>query len=403
MSALSAPSRPLPRSLSYYVGKVAGFRRQNVKIIPQGLSSGILPSTTVRIVLPSNSLVDLETFALWFDLVVPANNVAPADIDTALIQSLQVEVGGVQIANISNYNQLMQALWSWTAGSDNRARRAFNQFGNGAVVAPVGTRKVCMNNWLPLQTKPAVLDTGLTGDWVITINLASRFILGALTANRADYTINNLYGSIDVISFADDSYSRMLREAVAGGVVLECPFPTAQGYLQLVSSMSQSTRFVASSGSIDMLIATPVQSAYDSDTNSATVYSTDLTEYFKKEGDNVVDFQFTVNGTAVPAYPVLQGYLPSWNAQQLGMAYDLLGGHNITDSTRNNEHSAYFLKLNATTLPDERLISGLSTALTNAQFEFKTTGTAQSIIVFVWCMMTSVLRVGASRQIELVM
>ena len=402
--ALSANPRPMPRSLSYYVSRLVGFRRQTIRILPQGVQTGIAPSTTLRIVLPSNSLVDLESFGIFADLVAPANNTMPANIDTALVQSLQVEVGGVQIANISNYNQLMQLLWSWTAGSDNRARRAYNQSGNGATIVGA-TRKIAMQNFLPLTFKPSVIDTGLTGDIAITMNLASANISASLSANRLAWALNNLYASIDVISFTDDSYSRMLREAVLGGVVLEIPFTNAQGYLQLVSSMAQSTRFVTSSSSVDMLVATCVNSDFDTNKNDATVYSTDLPYYFKKEGDNITDWQFTINGTAVPAFPVLADYTPSYNAVALSQAYDLLGGHFLTTQTNIQQHFGAFLKLNASLGAEEgsRYLSGLDTRGTNAQFEFKTSGDAVSALVMVWAVMTSVLRVGAMKQIEVVL
>lgn len=402
MSAISANLRPLPRSLSYYCGKLSGFRRQNIKVLPQGVQTGVLPSTTLRIVLPENSLIDLESFGIFADLVVGANNTMAANCDSALIQSIQVNVGGVQIASIQNYNQLAQVLHSWCDGTDSRSRRAFNQSGNGANIVNA-TRKIVMNQFLPLMWKPSIVDTGLTGSIELIINLASKFVQASLTANRANWVLNNIYGAIDVISFADDSYSRMLREAVAGGVVLEIPYFNAQGYLNLVSSMSQSTRFVASSGSVDMLVATCVNADFDTDVNDATVYSTDLPYYFKKEGDNITSWQYTINGTAIPAYEVLKDFTPSTNMVALGQSYDTLGGHNLTTGTNIDQHFAAFLKLNATLTADERMRSGYDSSLTTTQYEFRSVGTAVNALVMVWVCMTSLLRVGAGRQLEVML
>ena len=403
MSAVSANLRPLPKSLSFYVGRLSGFRRQNIKILPQGVQTGILPSTTIRITLPENSLVDLESFALYMDYVAAANNSAPANIDSALIQSMQVTVGGVQIASIQNYNQLAQVLHSWCDGTDARGRRAYNQFGNAAVAAPVGTRKIVLNQFLPLMWRPAVIDTGITGTIEITLNLASKFIQASLTANRANFTLNSLYGAIDVISFADDSYSRMLREAVNSGVVLEVPFFNAQSYLNLVSSMNQSTRFVCSSGSMDMLIATVLNSDFDTDVNDATIYSTDLPYYFKKEGDNVSTWQFLLNGTAIPAYEVAKDFTPSTNAMALTSTYDTLGGHTILTQTNVEQHFAAFLKLNASLTPDERMRAGYDASLTNVQLEWRSTGTAVNALVMVFVCMTSLLRFSGGRQLEVLL
>jgi hypothetical protein len=167
--------------------------------------------------------------------------------------------------------------------------------------------------------------------------------------------------------------------------------------------MSQSTRFVASSGSVDMLVATCVNADFDTDVNDATVYSTDLPYYFKKQGTNITSWQYTINGTAIPAYEVLKDFTPSTNMVALGQSYDTLGGHNLTTGTNVDQHFAAFLKLNATLTADERMRSGYDSSLTNTQFEFKSTGTAVNALVMVWVCMTSLLRVGAGRQLEVLL
>lgn len=410
MSALQKAPMPLPRSFSYYVQKVASMRRMTTRLLPVGAQSSIAPSTTLKFQLPANSLVDLSTFQILFDFVAPALHVIPANLDTAVIGSLQLEIGGQQVANISNFNQLMSALWGWTAGTDARNRRAYNQFGNGAVVvgAVAETKKVVIQNLLPLHSlKPTLFDTSLVGDVVITINLASKNILG-LAGARTDYAINNLFGSIDMISFVGDEYSAMVRSAVNSGMVLEMAYTNAQGYATNSSTMEQTSRFVATSASVDMLVAKPVSGVYDTAISGATAISTDLTPYFQSVGANVSSYQFLINGVANPAFSVAKDFVPSYNATALCQSQDLLGGTAlITSSTNLENFYCNFLKLNSELSEDEqgRYISGLDFRGTNAQVEYKTSGSAPAsgAYIFIWAICTSLLRIGSGRSLEIVL
>lgn len=410
MSALAKAPMPLPKSFSYYVQKVASMRRMTTRLLPVGAQSAISPSTTIKFALPENALVDISTFQILFDFVAPALHVLPANLDTAVISSLQLEIGGQQVANISSYNQLMSALWSWTAGTDARNRRAYNQLGNGAVVvgASPETKKVVIQNLLPLHSlKPTLFDTSLVSGVVITINLASKNIMG-LAGARSDYTINNLFASIDMISFQGDEYSAMVRSAVNSGMVLEMPYTNAQGYATNSSTMEQTSRFVATSASVDMLVAKPVSGVYDTAISGAAAISTDLTPYFQSVGANVTAYQFLINGVANPAFSVGKDFVPSYNATALCQSQDLLGGSAlITNSTNLDNLYVNFLKLNAELGEDEagRYISGLDFRGTNAQVEYRTSGTAPAsgAYIFIWAVCSSLLRIGSGRSLEVVL
>ena len=153
-----------------------------------------------------------------------------------------------------------------------------------------------------------------------------------------------------------------------------------------------------------MLIGTCVNSDYDTNVNDDTTYSTDLTYYFKKEGDNVSTWQFAINGNALPAYEVAKDFTVSTNAMALTSTYDTLGGHLITTQTNLHEHFASFLKLNASLTADERMRSGYSSELTNTQFEYKTTASgAVNALVMVFVCMTSLLRFSSGKQMEVLL
>jgi hypothetical protein len=380
------------------------------RILPLGQQSSITPSTTIKFSLPANSLVDLSTFQICFDFVAPALHVLPANLDTAVIASLQIEMGGQQVANISGYNLLMQSLWSWTAGTDVRNRRTVNALGGGAVVvgAAPETKYIAIQNLLPLHSlKPTLFDTALVNDVVITINLASKNIMG-LAGARSDYTINNLYASIDMCSFVGDEYSAMLRSALNSGMVLEMPYTNAVSYAGNTSTMAQTTRFTCTGASVDMIIAKPVSGVYDSAIAGAAAISTDLTPYFQSVGANITDYNFLINGVANPAFAVKKEFLPSYVSTALCQNQDLLGGTAvITSTTAVDNHFASFLKLNAELSEDEagRYVSGLDFRGTNASVEFRTSGSAPAsgAYIFLYAVQTSLLRIGANRSLEIVL
>lgn len=390
--------RPFPRSLSYFVNKLSGYRRTCVRVLPSGIADAIKPSSIIRITLPENSLIDLDTFMIGGYLTIAANNSAPTDIDFSLVQNFQMDINGVTVCNVQNYNQLCKILCSWTMGADSVNRRAYLQFANG-VVAGAASRYIALQNFpFGLSMKPSVIDTSLTGAITITLTLANRFIQAAATA--ADFTLDQVYASVDVISFSDDSYGRLLSDFVASGGILEIPFTNAFHFANSVNSLNQQTRFSLAAQSVDMLVGTAISNTYDS-TSTATV-SDNLTPYFTKSGSAVSAFGWEVNGLSLPSFMPIKDFTAAYNASALVQAQDTLGGHQLTTAAAINNHWAVFQKLNATSGVEERWSSGLDTRMTNSQFTFKTTGSSTNVIVMIWALTTSLLRVGAGRQLEYV-
>lgn len=372
--------RPFPRSLSYFVNKLSGYRRTCVKVLPSGIADAVKPSSIIRITLPENSLIDLDTFLIGAKLTIPASHSAPTDIDFSLVQNFQMDINGVTVANVQNYNQLCKVLCSWTMGSEVTSKRSYLQFGD-AVVAGGVSRYIALQNFpFGLSMKPSVIDTSLTGPITLTLTLANKYIQA--NASPSDYQLDEVYASVDVISFADDSYGRLLSDFVASGGILEIPFTNAFHFANSVTSMAQQTRFSLSSQSVDVLVGTAVATTYDS-AGSATV-NNNLTNYFTKLGANVTSYGWEVNGLSLPSFMPLKQYTPAYNASALCQAQDTLGGHTINTSGALDAHWAVFQKLNATAGADERWSSGLDTRMTNSSFVFKSGGTTVNAIVMIW-------------------
>jgi hypothetical protein len=399
--------RPFPRSLSYFVNKLSGFRRTCVRVIPSGIADNIKPSSIMRISLPENTLLDLDSFMIAARLTIPAKNQAPKDIDFAIVQNFQVDINGVTIANIQNYNQLCEVLMSWTAGTDAEMKRNYLQFGLAPVPASPNAsasteRYIALNNFpFGLSLKPSILDTSLTGPIPIPITLAPKTIQAAVNAENADYTLDQVYASVDVLSFSDDSYARLLSDFVSAGGVLEIPYTNAFSYTNSVSSLQQQMRFSLASQSVDMLVGTVLNVDFDS-TTTATIAASDQTRYFTKLGGSVSSYGWEVNGLSLPSFMPIRQLTAAYNASALCQGQDVLGGHALSTEDEINANWACFQKLNVATGSDERWSSGLDTRMTNSQFLFKTTGSSAAALVMVWALTTSLVRISAGRQLEVV-
>lgn len=365
MSAISANPRPLPKSLSYFVSKLQGYRRSCVKLLPSQ-STSVSASGQLRVVIPRGlGLADFSTMLLCADLTVPtlAGGGFPANIES-IIKSIQVSVAGIQIANIQEYNHLVSTVLNYTCGSEATFKGALNQLRNPsrfttpALIAGATTYTVAipLGTSFGLDFKPQTFPLALSGDVEITIQLANSYIQALATAPPA-WSLANVYMSLDQIQFSDSSYERMLMNAVDGGAVLELPFSNAVQTANAVSSLSTSTRFTCSTGSLDMIVWKPISQTYDSSAVN-TVYS-GTTNYFRALGSSITSWQVLVNGNSIPSFEISKGLTPSYNTNALGSTGDLLGGHQVYDANSANDLFAGFVRLNAGTEADSRMLSGL--------------------------------------------
>ncbi len=58
-----------PTNLSYLVKKISGYSRRTVKLMPISANSQVLPGSIVQVDLPSNSIVDIDSFQCFFKAV----------------------------------------------------------------------------------------------------------------------------------------------------------------------------------------------------------------------------------------------------------------------------------------------------------------------------------------------
>jgi hypothetical protein len=144
---------------------------------------------------------------------------------------MSVEIAGQPIQpSTSSMNHVWKILADYHLRDRETSR--FLQNGVGLNVSPgVNTtnQQYCITNWTPgflTSCQPEVIDTGALGDVSIVIKLsnAQPLILSG-TAAGADYQLDKLEFSIDIISFDDNGrYYKMIEDLLNSGKPIEIPY-----------------------------------------------------------------------------------------------------------------------------------------------------------------------------------
>jgi hypothetical protein len=402
-----------PRNLSYFVRKLAGYSRNTFKLqtLNQDTAS---PSQIITVDLPNNSLVDLNTLTWFFTgSTVGTGGTAqfPRNIES-IIERLELEINGQLVSGgCSGYNQLWNIIADTSLGEDCTNRRKILQ---GSTDVPVAGSianqtnvQFAITNWLgPLGSmKPEVLDTNLLGNVRLRITLAPTSILTFGTnTTAATYSLGNMFFSCDTISIDDGNFYAMHDQFLSSGGVYEIPFNNYFSFAQSATG-SGALKFSLSTQSLNMVWATFANAGFTGSTGRDADAATSV--HFKRTGNGISGYQFNINNVPYPNYrpTAVQAYQLLQNAY--GMSQDTLGGcHRLLDTPAKWTDSFWVAAQSFAhnTSDDERYISGIDTRGNVAQCYFEYQGLApanQTGLIF--CQTTSLLRIGAGRQIEVVM
>lgn len=441
-----AQSTGYPRNLSYLVKRLSGYSRNTFRL--QTLNQTVASAGQIITVdLPSNALVDLSTFTMFFSgsTSTTAGFAAfPRNIECVL-ERLEVEING-QIVNLgcSYYNHLWQIIADTTLGEDVTNRRRILQNAADVTAAPganVTNVPFCIMNWLGFlgSCKPNILDTSLLGNVRVRMTLAGGQILPAsATATGASYSLSNIFFSVDTIAIDDGMFYAMHHNFLNQGGVYEIPF---NNYFSFTSTggLSQTTKFSLSSQSLNRVWGTFIYGnsfgVANAPTTGASVDPNALTStYFTRVGNagtvafgtttnntpityNLTSYQFNMNGVPYPNYrpDANQAYALMLNAYCL--AQDTLGGGYRQLDTLAKWNNAYWVACQEFDHGTDDFISGIDTRGNVAQCFFETQGTVAvggnvgtggvnpgtQLTALVFVQTTSILRIGAGRAMELVL
>ena len=230
-----------PKSLSYSIKSMAGnMSRIGVKLTPDR-TTGIVPNDVITIKLPNSSLVDLRTFNFLYQFSTSASTgtFLHPRYASSLVERVSIVINGQTIDITPSYSLLYNTLMDLEGSSfDQFSKRNVCEFfdpslrytavdpssaadvaivgGNWTASGTAAPSKIdgAITHWLGFlgSCNPQILDTNDLGDVYIQFQFSTAYVLPAtinatsLTLAGASFTLDNIYATCDVISFASDEY-----------------------------------------------------------------------------------------------------------------------------------------------------------------------------------------------------
>ena len=281
-----------PKALSYSIKSMVGnMSRIGVKMTPDR-TTGIVPNDVITIKLPNSSLVDLRTFNFFYQFSTSATTgtfVHPR-YSSSLIERVSIIINGQTISITPAYNLLYNTLMDLEGSSvDQFSKRNICEFfdpslrhtitdATSSADAQISATNVLLaataapskwdgaiTHWLGFlgSCVPQVLDTSDLGDVFIQIQFANPYVLPAtiaatsLTLAGASFTLDTLYATVDVISFASDEYYNLKASKLASsGLNIGFYEYLNARFANVTKSTGININWNVSANSLDQLIAT---------------------------------------------------------------------------------------------------------------------------------------------------
>lgn len=438
-----------PKSLAYVCTKLSSYARNSVKVYPVNLSQTVPSSAQVAILLPSNTIIDLDSLALngTWSLTNATNGAKgnmPASIES-IIDASWLEIGGSVVGAGTPYqNVLFKTLMDFQ-GQDAASRRtplnhhqtlstvmgsataAGSALGLAAdlyTVAQATGVPFQISNWVGNAIgglRPRYLDTSIMPDGVrLIIRLAGPQIIYANdTTTPWDYSLGNIYVTCDCISIQDGVYSDLIAKRLEAGPI-EMPFQNWFSFLGSSGGTNPTTRFGISTGSLDLLMGTFLPSGYT--TVGAADTNIGSSAFFKRGVTSTPEYTgatnrmyYTINNVQMPAYQmsipdayrqtlIAMGLNQEMVMQSVDLARDYTSGGSIQPRdvyALNQFATKYFLNAIRLNHPDEDEAtrqSGVDMRGTNGLVQWTFNGAASGDLPLVFAKCTSKLIIGQGRQ-----
>jgi len=449
--------------LMYFLDRMEGFSTNYFRLEPSG-STNSGPNSITRINLPSNALLNTRSFKLHFLASIAGTSVGgrlPADIST-LVERVEISAGGVQLSQGTNfYNTLVNAKAaimgsrcdSVTGHSELVRQNRFDGIvpaiadaeGANEIYAGTGTPHV-IDKWEGFlgTCEPKILDASILPDLVVSIYWASNSVLASCKAanthalfkvvpdgnlEAAVYEIKNIHATIEAVGMADSVYDHLTQSTIASIGYIEVPF---KQYFSFSNTHSGASRFSVAAQSLDRIWTAWRKADYDTlgapqpvkgystaaglaaaatsadslsayggahGTGAVEKYITKFQKFSEPGAADALKYQFQLNGTYYPQFPAgtEDMYQVTKNSLPLPVKYGL------TKEQLRDSSFVQCIRLNLPNSEDSRTMSGLDTRSVSLSGYVNTTGvlTANPNLM-IFCECTSSVRIGAGRQLEVV-
>jgi hypothetical protein len=404
-----------PRSLSYFVNRISNYSQNTLKCLPYRTDA--VPSGQIVVVdLPTNALIDLRSLAWHFKMTTTAsggtNNFAgaPQNIES-IIDKITIEIDGKSLNSSANQNYVYNALLPLMGGTDFVNKRKIYQNGGTVVnaTANLAEEPFVISHWLGFlgSVQPDVLDTSTLGAVRISIHLASANVLVPATTTGPttfDYSLSKLYFTMNTLSIDDGIYYPLHAQYLSSGNVYELPFDNYYTSLFSANTWDNTFRFSLGSQSVDWVAAT-------SPTNYNTkqpLSTSGRGGTFDTTTEGCASYSFNVNGVQFPQYKATIHETFTHAMNSLQQTHDMSNGISPLLDTKAKWLTQYAVFLQSFAFAagaDERVVSGINTKGECCQISFETQSDGSATdpgFVMIIAKTTSILRVGAGRQLEIV-
>ena len=269
-------------TLSYYVERIQGVSTQTLSVPPQN-STSASGSQTIRFTLPSSTLMNARSLKVFFSATTTGSGARLPPV-SGLLDSYEVQAGGVSIADSCHYTNLLTRAKACLEGSRADSLLGHSEmvrevsYVDGTVIAGVGNEvyddaggatQFCLDlgNEIPgffSSCEPSVVDTAILPPITLILYLASNAVLPSVAgiglSNTSGATIShagvggcafqlsNISLQCEVLSLASSVYDELIaRRMQATGYVEMC----ARQFSSFPDSHNGSTKLSSASQSLD--------------------------------------------------------------------------------------------------------------------------------------------------------
>lgn len=432
-----------PRNLAYSVKSMSGFSKQTVKLTPDN-DTNVGASSTIKVKLPPNCLVDLRTLTMYFNgtITTATGKAHFPRLSSSLIEQLSVYVNGTMIENIPHYNVLYNTLYDLSCGSDQTSKRYLENidpsvdyydgitsnirldgYGNSQ------NKSMMVNNWLGFISTAStpVISTSDTNTIELEIRFAPASVLwqsGGTGVTGANYTLSNIRFTISKIVFNDPTYYQLkASKLLSDGLVVG--YKTYISNKGSVANKGSSLPYNVSvnASSLDQVIGTMLTTDYNAignllltgtemfpnalntinDTVSEVLFN--QSKYFQRDGDGITGSQFEINNTAINPYPLPIEEIYNETLISLGnLNIDVASGVHpgiVSKKHFSKYYFAHILSLENIDNSGQFFKSGLDGRASALNISWKTnfTGTTAACTPFIFCACTKLIQINEGGQI----
>lgn len=483
-----------PKNMAFNLRKLdAGFSKSKVKILPD--TTTVSANGIIRFRLSGNSIYDFRSLVLYMTGKTEGTSSTPAGLFlhfpryvSSLIKNISITANNTVLCSINEYGTLYNALMDMEGGdysqSTKRCTELFdptirytqgitneNKITAGRLLdsADAGANSndsgvnMCINNFLGFLNSLSTPCIDLTdiGDIYINIQFENSSVLwhsnfpnGTTATNvptftGANFTLSNIFMTIDKISFQSPEYYNLKTEKLLedGGLTLAYyDYFLVAGSLTTKSS-GVAMNFNVNSASLDQCIATFRREDYNKNlplvmygsTSIGPVGPSTIDEYnanpvgktnnvagatgltgfvdigdgfgssiaFVRPGNDLTSTQWSINSVNISAYPETPIEIWNKNLHHLGFMNQDLGSSGVHVGCKSLLHFLKYYFIDVCSLENvsgdnSMWVSGLDGRQGGINIQYNATFAStngQKVFPLIWCRSTNVLQIKAGRQL----